>query len=136
VPQGGGDHRTGHRCPGEWITLALLETAADAFARRLEYAVPRQDLRIDFGRLPALPRSGFAIARVRPMRPASRSVPRGARGLTPAGGVGDATGVTRPTGDAPAAGTTMVGAAPPAGAAARSAPPAAPRGRYAARSAQ
>ncbi|MFV0622428.1 cytochrome P450 [Sphingomonas sp. ac-8] len=24
VPQGGGDHASDHRCPGEWITLALL----------------------------------------------------------------------------------------------------------------
>jgi fatty-acid peroxygenase len=68
VPQGGGDHRTGHRCPGEWITIALLEAASEALARRLDYVVPRQDLRIDFGRLPALPRSGFVISRVRAMR--------------------------------------------------------------------
>jgi fatty-acid peroxygenase len=68
VPQGGGDARTGHRCPGERTTVALLLAAADAFARRLEYSVPRQDLRIDFARLPALPRSGLVISRVRPMR--------------------------------------------------------------------
>jgi fatty-acid peroxygenase len=68
VPQGGGDHRTGHRCPGEWITIALLEAATEELALRLDYAVPRQDLRIDFGRLPALPRTGFVISRVRPMR--------------------------------------------------------------------
>jgi fatty-acid peroxygenase len=68
VPQGGGDHRTGHRCPGEWITIALLEAATELLARRLDYAVPRQELRIDFARLPALPRSGFVISRVHPMR--------------------------------------------------------------------
>lgn len=39
---------------------------ASAFlARRLVYDVPRQDLRIDYARLPALPRSRSVIANVR-----------------------------------------------------------------------
>jgi fatty-acid peroxygenase len=66
VPQGGGDARTGHRCAGEDVTLALLAKAVDRLARGLDYEVPPQDLRIDFGRLPALPRSGVVLARVRP----------------------------------------------------------------------
>jgi fatty-acid peroxygenase len=27
VPQGGGDHATGHRCAGEWVTTAVMSAA-------------------------------------------------------------------------------------------------------------
>ncbi|MFB6616503.1 cytochrome P450 [Streptomyces sp. NPDC085524] len=60
VPQGGGDVRTGHRCPGEDITLALLGTLSPALAR-LDLAVPQQDLSIPLSRIPTRPRSGFAV---------------------------------------------------------------------------
>ncbi|MFI1994821.1 cytochrome P450 [Actinoplanes sp. NPDC020271] len=60
IPQGGGDPRTGHRCPGEDVTLAILATLAVRLAR-LEYAVPEQDLSISLRRIPALPRSRMAL---------------------------------------------------------------------------
>jgi len=66
VPQGGGDAVHGHRCPGEGVALALMAVSVDFLARRLGYAVPPQDLRIDFARLPALPRSRFVIRDVTP----------------------------------------------------------------------
>lgn len=65
VPQGGGDHHQGHRCPGEWIVIELMKVAVDFLARDLSYDVPEQDLRIDLSRLPALPRSRFVIGNVR-----------------------------------------------------------------------
>jgi len=65
VPQGGADPATGHRCPGEQIAVALLAALAVRLAR-LDYAVPRQDLSIPLGRIPARPRSGFRIAHVTP----------------------------------------------------------------------
>lgn len=65
VPQGGGHHATGHRCPGEWITLALMTMAARVLTTRLDYNVPPQDLRIDDTRLPAIPRSRFVIKDIR-----------------------------------------------------------------------
>lgn len=65
VPQGGGDHYIGHRCPGEWITIGLMKLAADVLTRRIRYDVPTQDLQIDWSRLPALPRSRFVIRNVR-----------------------------------------------------------------------
>ncbi len=65
LPQGGGDHHSNHRCPGEWFTVALMKQAADIFTRRISYHVPEQDLRIDWSRLPALPRSGFVMTDVR-----------------------------------------------------------------------
>ena len=65
IPQGGGDHRVHHRCAGEWITIELMKVAANFLARGMEYEVPPQDLRIDYSRLPALPRSRFVIRHVR-----------------------------------------------------------------------
>ncbi|MBL8580176.1 MAG: cytochrome P450 [Mesorhizobium sp.] len=65
IPQGGGDHNVGHRCPGEWIAIELMKLAADFFTRRMTYDLPEQDLRIDWSRLPALPRSRMVISNVR-----------------------------------------------------------------------
>lgn len=65
IPQGGGDHHQGHRCPGEWIAIELMKAAVDFLAKELIYDVPEQDLRIDYSRLPALPRSRFVISNVR-----------------------------------------------------------------------
>ncbi|NGO08891.1 cytochrome P450 [Streptomyces sp. HC44] len=64
IPQGGGDPRTGHRCPGEGIAVGLLEALATRLAR-LEYDVPDQDLTIPLRRIPTRPRSGVVIAGVR-----------------------------------------------------------------------
>lgn len=66
IPQGGGDPAHGHRCPGEPITLELLTRALRMLAAGMDYKVPPQDLTVDLGRMPALPRSGFVMAGVRP----------------------------------------------------------------------
>jgi fatty-acid peroxygenase len=66
IPQGGGDHATGHRCPGEWFTIALMKVAMAQLTRAMRYTVPEQDLSIDWSRMPILPRSGLVIARVEP----------------------------------------------------------------------
>ncbi|MFC9294133.1 cytochrome P450 [Streptomyces sp. NPDC057011] len=61
IAQGGGDARTGHRCPGEDITLSLLTVLSSALAR-MDLAVPeQQDLSIPLSRIPTRPRSGFVI---------------------------------------------------------------------------
>lgn len=65
IPQGGGDHLRNHRCPGEWIAVELIKVASDFLAGSTTYDVPEQDLQIDWGRLPALPRSRFIIRNVR-----------------------------------------------------------------------
>lgn len=64
IPQGGGDPHSGHRCPGEGITMALL-TAIGPRLAALDYALPRQDLTISLHRIPARPRSGVQLADVR-----------------------------------------------------------------------
>jgi fatty-acid peroxygenase len=68
VPQGGGDPRAGHRCPGEDVTVTLVATLATRLAR-LGYEVPEQDLTISLRRIPALPRSRFVMQGVAPSPP-------------------------------------------------------------------
>lgn len=60
VPQGAGDARTGHRCPGEGLAVALLQALSVRLAR-LDYDVPEQDLSISLRRIPARPRSGVVL---------------------------------------------------------------------------
>ena len=67
IPQGGGDHYTGHRCPGEWITIEVLKLALHALTMSMTYTVPKQDLRMSLSRIPTLPRSRFIISNVRPV---------------------------------------------------------------------
>lgn len=64
IPQGGGDHHRNHRCPGDWVSVELIKAASYFLAEGVTYEVPDQDLRIDFARLPALPRSRFVIRTV------------------------------------------------------------------------
>lgn len=66
IPQGGGDHATGHRCPGEWITIELMKVALAVLSSSIRYDIPPQDLRVSLSRMPARPSSGFIIANVRP----------------------------------------------------------------------
>ncbi|WP_229402423.1 cytochrome P450 [Micromonospora okii] len=65
VPQGGGDHLTGHRCPGEQLTIELLTRAVANLTTATSYEVPPQDLALDLSRMPTLPPSGFLMANVR-----------------------------------------------------------------------
>jgi fatty-acid peroxygenase len=60
VPQGAGDPRTNHRCPGEQVTVAVLAALAVRLAR-LDVEVPEQDLTISLRRIPALPASGVVL---------------------------------------------------------------------------
>ncbi|SFG05456.1 fatty-acid peroxygenase [Palleronia marisminoris] len=65
IPQGGGDHASGHRCPGEWITIALMRAFTD-WTTRIDYKRPRQDLDLEMGTLPALPSSRMIWTDLRP----------------------------------------------------------------------
>jgi fatty-acid peroxygenase len=65
VPQGGGDHCNGHRCPGEWATIALMKRAVRLLTGSMSYEVPEQDLRISLSRMPTVPKSRFVISGVR-----------------------------------------------------------------------
>lgn len=65
IPQGGGDHYSGHRCPGEFATVDLVTSALKLFAGAIAYEVPPQDLSVSLRRMPTLPTSGMIIDRVR-----------------------------------------------------------------------
>ncbi|HEX5499308.1 MAG TPA: cytochrome P450, partial [Thermomicrobiales bacterium] len=67
VPQGGGNHDRSHRCPGEWITIALMKDAARQLTAGMAYDVPPQDLSVDRSRMPTIPASRFVINHVRPI---------------------------------------------------------------------
>jgi fatty-acid peroxygenase len=75
VPQGGGEVPTGHRCPGEGVTLTVLATAVRRLAA-LPYALPPQDLTIDLSRMPTRPRSGVVLS-VRHHRPTEETHDQG-----------------------------------------------------------
>lgn len=64
MPQGGGDPRTGHRCPGETTTIALLRALATRLAA-LDHDVPDQDLSISLTRIPTRVASGFILTPTR-----------------------------------------------------------------------
>lgn len=65
VPQGGGGFLDGHRCPGEWLVIALMQRALLLLAGAMRYGVaPDQDLGVDLARIPALPRSGLVLVDV------------------------------------------------------------------------
>jgi len=64
IPQGGGDHRTNHRCAGEWLTIRLMKRSLNFLVHRLDYQVPEQDLSFSLARFPTLPKSRFRITQV------------------------------------------------------------------------
>ncbi|MDU0315394.1 cytochrome P450 [Phycicoccus sp. M110.8] len=60
VPQGGGVVATGHRCPGEDVTLGLVAVTAVLLSTR-RWRLPRQDLRVSHHRMPTRPASGVRL---------------------------------------------------------------------------
>jgi fatty-acid peroxygenase len=62
IPQGGGDPYTGHRCPGESVTIQVLKSSFDFLTNHMDYEVVRdQDLSYSLVRMPSLPKSRFVI---------------------------------------------------------------------------
>jgi fatty-acid peroxygenase len=65
IPQGGGDHYAHHRCAGEWITIELMKVAVRFLMTEMDYVLPAQDLGVNEQRLPAKPRSGVVISKIK-----------------------------------------------------------------------
>lgn len=65
VPQGAGETRTNHRCPGEQFTVALMREATRVMVEAMDYEVPEQDLSLDLATIPAKPPTGLILAGVR-----------------------------------------------------------------------
>ena len=68
VPQGGGDHHTGHRCAGEWMTVMLMRSFFKYMTENITYDVPDQDLDYDMTRFPTMPKSKFIIRNVKKVK--------------------------------------------------------------------
>ena len=60
VPQGGGDVHTGHRCPGEKITVTAL-AATIALLADPALRIERRGLSFSWKRMPTMPRSGGRV---------------------------------------------------------------------------
>jgi fatty-acid peroxygenase len=65
IPQGGGEHQTGHRCAGEWMSIGLLKVAFHYLSSRIEFEVLDQDLSYSLSRMPSKIASGFMIRDVK-----------------------------------------------------------------------
>ncbi len=65
ISQGGGDHHTNHRCPGEWIVISQMKAFCDYFVNAIDYDVLDQDLELDTGELPPLPKSRFILCNIK-----------------------------------------------------------------------
>lgn len=65
MPQGGGDHATGHRCPGEWLTIEVMKISLDYLANRMEFDVPDQDISYSLVSMPSIPNSEIVLENVR-----------------------------------------------------------------------
>lgn len=70
IPQGGGEHYQNHRCAGEWVTIEVMKVALRMLTQEIDYRVPRQDLRMNLARMPAIPKSRFVIDKIRSRSPA------------------------------------------------------------------
>jgi len=68
IAQGGGDFASGHRCPGEMVTVEITKATLRLLAAEVAYEVPPQDLGINLERMPTLPTSGFVMEALRPAR--------------------------------------------------------------------
>jgi fatty-acid peroxygenase len=80
IPQGDGELATGHRCPGEAVTLTMLAVAVRTLAR-LPHTLPPQDLSYDLSRIPTRPRSGSSCNPPAPRHTAPRHTARRSDGI-------------------------------------------------------
>ncbi|WP_413293649.1 cytochrome P450 [Bdellovibrio sp. HCB185ZH] len=71
IPQGGGNWRSGHRCPGEFITIQLMSVALDYFTRRMDFKLNLENPNLAFPLMPPLPISEVVLRDVKPRSPSS-----------------------------------------------------------------
>lgn len=65
IPQGGGDHYTGHRCAGEWATIEVMKVSLIYLANRISFEIPEQDLHHSMVSMPSLPNSEIILRNIR-----------------------------------------------------------------------
>ena len=65
IPQGGGNPDITHRCPGEGVTVKIMESVLDFLINDIDFKVRNQDLSYNLKQIPTLPKSGFIISNVK-----------------------------------------------------------------------
>jgi fatty-acid peroxygenase len=72
IANGGGTYEQHHRCPGEWITNALMKVIIQVLVEGdLSYEMPEQDLRFSLSDIPTLPKSRVIIRPINVRTPAT-----------------------------------------------------------------
>src|SRR5699024_11379809 len=66
IPQGGGDYATGHRCPGELVTVEMMRVALDQLVNHMDYTVPEQDLSFSLTDMPSKPKDLIRMSYIQP----------------------------------------------------------------------
>ncbi|MGI2328582.1 cytochrome P450 [Planococcus sp. YIM B11945] len=74
IPQGGGDHHSGHRCAGEWMTVMVMQAFFKYLTENITYTVPEQDLSYDMRRMPTMPKSRFIITNVQKLQQSPKNI--------------------------------------------------------------
>lgn len=62
VPQGAGEHARTHRCPGEWLTIRLMERFTTFMHGEIDWRLADPDVQMDYSSFPALPKKGVLIS--------------------------------------------------------------------------
>lgn len=65
IPQGGGDYVSGHRCPGEAITIEVMKVSLDYLANRMDYELLEQDLSYSLVDMPSIPKSNVILTNIK-----------------------------------------------------------------------
>lgn len=65
IPQGGGDYFLGHRCAGEFVTIELMKVSLEYLVYNIEYELPKQNLDIQMGSMPSIPKSNIILMNIR-----------------------------------------------------------------------
>lgn len=66
IPQGGGDYATGHRCPGELVTVEMMRVALDQLVNHMDYTLPEQDLSFSLTDMPSKPKDLIRMSYIQP----------------------------------------------------------------------
>lgn len=68
IPQGGGEHVTGHRCAGEAVTIEVMKMSLNFLVNRIEYKLPEQDLSYSLVDMPSIPKSKVILTDIKKKR--------------------------------------------------------------------
>jgi fatty-acid peroxygenase len=62
IPQGAGDHAVTHRCPGEWLTIRIMERFTEILQEDLHWRLSDPEIDLHYSALPGLPKNALKIS--------------------------------------------------------------------------